>query len=111
MIEQQYNELKALFNPNNNIQYLCDWLKSNIDEKQGFIRLIITPSSHVSKKVFKDILLKEQSFDFEIARHVRDGNGYEFILSNSERVVIQDISYLLSHTRDGIKFKSIDFVE
>lgn len=113
MIEQQYNELKALFHPNNNIQYLCDWLKKNIDEEQGFIRLIITPSSKVSQKVFEDILFQNQQnvFGFEIARHDRDGNWYEFILPNRQRIFIQDISYLLTHTYDGFRFKSIDFME
>ena len=108
----KYDQLKMLFNSDDDVTHLYNYLQAvSILSESCNITLIITPNISSSKRVFQKLLSEFECSDFEIARYVRDGSGFEFILTNHERIMIQDIDYVMKKQRDGLRFKKILFME
>lgn len=104
-----FKDLKTLYQADDKILDLYKFLKYVTIYGDGYT-LIITPTPETSKRVFKDML--SDFNNYIAARYVRDGKGYEFIFKNNERIIIQDIGYLLKCRHyDGLRFKEVRFME
>lgn len=104
-----FKDLKTLYQADDKILDLYNFLKCVTRYGEGDT-LIITPTQEASKRVFKDML--SDFNNYIAARYVRDGKGYEFVFKDNERIIIQDIGYLLNcRHHDGLRFKEVRFME
>lgn len=101
---KNYNDLKTLFNTNDKIFNTYSYLKCCSRYGEGG-RLIITPSIEASKDLF--IRFQQEN---KVGSFIRNGNTFKISIG-AEEILIYDIEYLQTHHLDGIRFKSIDFME
>ena len=104
-----FKDLKTLYQADNKILDLYSFLKCVTRYGEGDT-LIITPTPETSKRVFKDML--SDFSNYIVARYVRNDKGYEFVFKDNERIIIQDIGYLLNCRQyGGLRFKEVRFME
>ncbi len=101
---KNYNDLKTLFNVNDDIFNIYNYLKCCSRYGDGS-RLIITPNKEASKDVF--IRFQQEN---KVGSFMRNGNTFKISIG-AEEILIYDIEHLKTHHLDGLRFKSINFME
>lgn len=101
---KNYNDLRTLFNISDKIFDIYSYLKCCSRYGEGS-RLIITPNIEASKDLF--IRFQQEN---KVGSFIRNGNTFKISIG-SEEILIYDIGYLQTHHLDGIRFKSINFME
>ena len=101
---KNYNDLKALFNTSDKVFDTYGYLRCCSRYGEGD-HLIITPSIEASKNVF--VKFQQEN---KIGSFIRNGNIFKISIG-VEKIFIYDIDYLQTHHLDGLRFKSINFME
>lgn len=101
---KNYNDLKALFNTSDKVFDIYGYLRYCSRYGEGD-HLIITPSIEASKNVF--VKFQQEN---KIGSFIRNGNIFKISIG-VEKIFIYDIDYLQTHHLDGLRFKSINFME
>ena len=97
---KNYNDLRTLFNISDNIFDIYSYLKCCSRYGEGS-RLIITPNIEASKDLFIRFQQENKAGSF-----IRNGNTFKISIGSEEILI-----YLKTHHLDGLRFKSINFME
>lgn len=101
---KNYNDLKALFNTSDKVFDIYGYLRCCSAYGEGE-HLIITPSIEASQKVF--VKFQQEN---KIGSFIRNGSTFKISIG-VEKILIYDINHLQTHHLDGLRFKSINFME
>ena len=101
---KNYNDLKTLFNTSDKVFDIYGYLRCCSRYGEGE-NLIITPSIEASKKLF--VKFQQEN---KIGSFIRKRNIFKISIG-VEKILIYDIDYLQTHRLDGLRFKSINFME